>query len=347
MIPQHQLAEQFRSRYPQRLLTIDSYTAGEPTRLIVGGLADPPGNTMADKRQHFMDNHDHVRQLLTKEPRGHRGMLAAFVTAPVTPGATFGLIYMDTRRYPYLCGHATIGAVTSLIELGAIPVTGEQVDVVVDTPSGIMPARAYLQGNKVAAVAFEAAPSFVYATGQQLDVPEWGWLEVDTVCVGGFFVMIAAEQLPGGLAAYGSGAMVRLGMQAIAAANAQLSVRHPERPEVTTVDVAEIYAKGDRAREGTGRVIYGESHIDRSPCGTGTAAKLTLLHARWLIKTGEVFRNTGPLGTVFEARVVRNTNVGQLPAVVVEIKGAAHITGCHEFVCDAEDPFPEGFLLAL
>lgn len=332
-------------RYPDHLFTIDSHTAGEPTRLIVGGVPPLPGDTVADKRLHLMREWDHVRLLLTREPRGHRDMLAALVTEPTTDGADFGLIYMDARRYPYLCGHATIGAVTTLIEAGAVEAVEPETTVIVDTPSGPMETRARVQDGEVEWVAMRAVPSFVYGENQPLEVPGLGRIAVDTVCVGGFFAMVSADDVGLSLKADNTGRLIDLGMAIIAAANEQLTVRHPTRPEVKTVDVTEFYGASDRPGESVSAVVYGESHIDRSPCGTGTSAKMTLLHHRGQLTIDEPFVNAGILGTTFEGRLVAETTVGDLPAVVPEVRGSAQITGVHQFVLDPRDPFPRGFLL--
>ena len=337
---------QLLDRYPDRLLTVDSHTAGEPTRLIVGGVPPLPGETVADKRRYLMDELDHVRLRLTREPRGHRDMLAALVTEPTIENADFGLIYMDARRYPYLCGHATIGAVTTLIEAGIVEGLEPETTVVVDTPSGPMETRARVRDGRVESVAMEAVPSFVYGEDLSLDVPELGPIVVDTVCVGGFFVMVSAEQIDVALTAAEADRLIELGMSIIEAANEQLTVRHPTRPEVRTVDVTEFYGVADRASgRGVSAVVYGESHIDRSPCGTGTSAKMTLLHHRGELALNQPFVNAGILDTTFEGRLVAETMVGELPAVVPEVRGSAQVTGVHQFVLDPHDPFPLGFLI--
>ena len=334
------------NQFPSRLRTIDSHTAGEATRLIIGGIERIPGDTMKDKLYYFKANMDPIRLLLTREPRGKRGTMAALVTEPVSKGADFGLIYMDDRRYPYLCGHATIGAVMTLIEAGVLEARGQEMIVIVDTPSGPMETRAEVKNGKIQSVAIQMVPSFVYKDDQTLDVPGIGRIVVDLVCVGGFFVMVSADQIGMQLGPSNSHRLIELGMSAIEAANQQLVVRHPTRPEVTTVDVTEFYDPSDHSR---GRrksvVIYGEDHMDRSPCGTGTTAKMTLLHHRGELAVNQPFINSGPLGTTFEGRIVTETKVGDLKGVVAEIRGSAHITGIHEFVLDARDPFPEGFLI--
>lgn len=339
------IAANLAEKFPQRLQTVDSHTAGEPTRLILGGTGTVPGATMAEKRRFFMENLDHVRRQLTCEPRGHRGMFTALVTEPVTDQARFGLIYMDPRRYPFLCGHATMGAVTTLLEAGVLPMREPETSIVVDTPSGPLATRAFVRDGQVDSVAIRTVPSFVYGTDETLTVPGLAPLQVDTVCVGGFFVMVAAHQIGLELISANSRRLVELGMTIIDAANQQLTVRHPTRPEVTTVDVVEFY---DASEEALGRgknfVVYGESHMDRSPCGTGTAAKLTLLHHRGRLALHQPFHNSSCLGSTFEGSVAAETTVGDRPAIVAEIRGSAHITGIHEFIVDPRDPFPQGFL---
>ncbi len=330
--------------FPDRLVTIDSHTAGEPTRLIVGGVPPLPGATVADKRLYLMRELDHIRLQLTSEPRGHRDMIAALVTEPTTEGADFGLIYMDARRYPYLCGHATIGAVTTLVEAGVVEAVEPETLVTIDTPSGPATAVAHVQGEKVESVTIRLSPSFVYGTDQPLDMPGLGRIRVDTVCVGGFFAMVSAEQIGLELKPENAGRLIELGMAIIDAANEQLTVRHPARSEVTTVDVTEFYAPIDQGR-GLSAVVYGASHIDRSPCGTGTSAKMALLHHRGKLALDRPYVNAGILGTTFEGRLVAETKVGDLPAVVPEVRGSAHVTGVHQFVLDPRDPFPKGFLL--
>ena len=335
-----------KQRFPGRIVTIDSHTAGEATRLVVDGIGSLPGRTMAAKRDHFKANLDPVRLRLTREPRGHRDMVAAVLTEPVSQESHFGLFYMDARRYPHLCGHATIGAVTTLIEAGALPVEGPEPTVRVDTPSGTVDAFVKMDGDAVSSVGIRMVPSFVYRVDEVLDVPGFGRISVDLVYVGGFFAMVDAEKAGIELASAQPSRLIERGMAIIEAANRQLHVHHPERPEVTTVDVAEFYDTGAAGSDrGRSVVIYGEAHMDRSPCGTGTTAKMTLLHHRGRLSLDQPYANASPLGTVFDGRLITETRVGDLPAVMAEIRGSAQITGMHTFVLDPRDPFPEGFLL--
>ena len=344
MLKLDQIENGFTGRYPKRIITIDSHTQGEPTRLLIGGVGTLPGSTMKDKRDRFEARYDHVRMLLTREPRGHRGIMAAVVTEPVSPDGHFGLFYMDARRYPYLCGHATIGAVATLIEVGALRADGDTV-ITVDTPSGPLEAHTRIRNGHVESVAIEMVPSFVFDMGRELEIPGFGKVLVDLVCVGGFFAMVSARSIGIDLVPENSYQLIPLGMAVIEAANRTLRVYHPERPEVNTVDVTQFYDEDPQTGNGKSVVIYGESNMDRSPCGTGTTARMTLLHHRGKLGVGQVYRNAGPLGTVFEGRIVQTPSIDKFDGIICQVRGNAQITGYHQFVVDANDSFPEGFLI--
>jgi proline racemase len=335
----------FLERYPDRIVTIDSHTQGEPTRLLIGGLGPLPGSTMKDKRDYFESRYDHVRMLLTREPRGHRGIMAAVVTEPVSPEGKFGLFYMDARRYPYLCGHGTIGAVASLIDAGALDTDDSDTIITVDTPSGPLDAHTRLRDGRVDSVAIEMVPSFVFDTGRELEITGFGKVTVDLVCVGGFFAMVSARSIGIDLIPQNSHRLIPLGMAVIEAANRAFRISHPERPEVNTVDVTEFYGEDPKTGIGKSVVIYGESHMDRSPCGTGTTARMTLLHHRGKLGSGQTFESAGPLGTVFEGLIVKTQSIGKFDGIVGQVRGNAQITGYHQFVVDAGDPLPKGYLI--
>jgi proline racemase len=346
MISVHDISRLYQGDAPV-ITTIDSHTEGEVTRLIVDGVPALSGATMMEKLTEFKLRHDGIRSLLTREPRGSRQVLAALVTEPVFPDAAFGLIYMDARRYPYLCGHATIGAVTTLFRTGALTLRPGENRVGIDTPSGRMTALAHVQAGKLTAVSIDMVPTFVFDTDRKLQVDGFGTVSVDLVCAGGFFAMVNTDQLGLAPVLANRPVLVDLGMKIIAAANEQISVMHPERPDVTTVDVTEFYDAVTQGGplHGRGMVVYGESHMDRSPCGTGTAAKLALLHHTGKIGLHQPYVNASPLGTTFTAQLVETTRVGDIEACVTRISGRAWITGVHRFILDSTDPFQKGYLI--
>jgi len=333
-------------RLPNRLVTVDSHTAGEATRLVLGGIPPIPGKTIPEKRLYLKEHWDQYRLVLAREPRGSRETIAVVVTEPVTAGAVAGLIYMDAHRYPYMCGHGTIGAVTTLIETGLIQASQPLTTLALDTPSGLIQVAARVHAGKVLSVTIQIVPCFVYSQDQALQVPDFGSLHVDVVYAGGFFVMVDAGQLAYGLVPENAQRIAKLGMGIIDAGNAQLSFHHPDLPQVNTIDVVEFYDTHQHAcGRGSGAVVYGDAHVDRSPCGTGTSAKMTLLHRRGELAVDQPYINAGILGTTFEARLVAETRVGDFPAVIPEVTGSAYLTGFNQFIVDPRDPFPQGFLL--
>ena len=241
MLKLDRIKNEFIAHYPDRIVTIDSHTQGEPTRLLIGGVAPLPGNTIKAKRDYFESHYDHVRMLLTQEPRGHRGIMAAVVTDSVSSRGQFGMFYMDAKRYPYLCGHATIGAIASLIETGVLENDDGVTLITVDTPSGPLDAHTKIRDGQVESVAIEMVPSFVFDTGCELEIAEFGTVSVDLVCVGGFFAMVSARSIGLDLVPANNQRLISLGMAVIDAANQAYSVCHPDRPEVNTVDVTEFY----------------------------------------------------------------------------------------------------------
>lgn len=338
--------QQLVAHFAEPTLTLDSHTGGEMTRLLLTGAGSIDGETMLDKLNYFRRHHDDLRLRLAREPRGHRGVVMAALTEAVSPSADFGLLYMDARRYIYLCGHATIGAVASLYAAGMLNLDEGENDVTIDTPSGLMRARARVRQRRLEEVTITMVPSFVLTTHQRIEVEGFGPLAVDLVCTGGFFAMVRSDQVGLEPTAANADKLADLGMRIIAAANEQLQVAHPLRPEVNTVDVVEYYQHlPAEPHRGRGLVVYGEGKVDRSPCGTGTAAKLTLLHHQGEIKPQQPYINESPLQTRFAARIVAVASVGPYPAVVVEIAGMAQVTGVHAFLLSDDDPFPQGFLL--
>jgi proline racemase len=329
------------------ITTIDSHTEGESTRLIVDGIGDIPGLSMMDKLSFFRSNLDHVRCQLTKEPRGSREILAAAITENINDNSSFGLLYMDAKRYPYLCGHATIGAITTLWQTGFLKLKEGENTVLVDTPAGVMNTMATVINDRVTSVAINMVPSFVYNTDKTIVIEDFGKITIDIVCTGGFFAMVDTNLLGIEPVLKNKGVLVKLGMKIIEAANQQLQVAHPVQSDVTSVDVCEFYDSEEKEGVAQGRslVIYGESHMDRSPCGTGTAAKLALLHNRQKLAINQPYINSSPLGTSFKASLVEEVTIGHLPAVVTKIEGRAWVTGVHHFLLDETDPFPHGFLI--
>ena len=337
------------ARFTRIVSTIDSHTAGEPTRLVVGGLPPLRGATMAEKMIYARNELDGLRRLLLLEPRGRQDIYGALLTTPADPEADFGLIFMNTRQYTTMCGHAVIGAATTVIETGMIQAVEPETTVAFDTPVGLVHTRVCIEEGRVCEVSFDSTPVFVYQLDARLPVPGLGELPVDIVYSGGFFALVEAGRIGLALVPANARALADLGTRLRHAANTRLSVQHPELPFVNIIDAVEFHGPAERQADGTLRArnaaIFGERTIDRSPCGTGTCARMAVLHARGELKVGQRFVSESIIGTRFIGQIVEETRVGGYQAIVPRVAGRAYLTGFHQFVLDPDDPFPHGFSL--
>lgn len=333
-------------RRASEIAVVDSHTAGESTRVVLGGMPEPPPGSVADVRAWMQREADHLRRFLTSEPRGHRDLVGAWITEPRAEGADFGVVFMDAKRYPFACGTATVGAITTMIELGLTSPRGDRGEVVVDTPAGLVRAYAEREGARVRAVGFEMVPSCVLERAIPLELAGGERARADIVFVGGCLVLVSAADVPFPLAAESARDIVALGEAVIAAANQQRAPVHPISGEGATIDGCVFYdPSGDPDRRGAGAVVYGASHLDRSPCGTGTAAKMTRLYERGELALGERYENRGVLGTAFDGWLVEEALVGSRAGVRARIRASAQLVGMSALYLDPADPFPEGYLL--
>lgn len=342
------------------LSTIDSHTAGECTRLVTGGLPPIPGETMADKLAYAQTHLPWVPRFLLLEPRGHKDMFGAILTAPCAPEADLGVLFMDNQGYEPMCGHAIIGTATTVLETGMFPPREPETLITLDTPSGLVRARARIASGRVAAISFHNVPSFVYRSEVMLPVPEVGTLTVDVVFGGLFFVFVDVGQLEIELVPSNAGRLADLGMRILAAANQEIPVCHPNLPHIDTIMDLRFYVEpvqrsatpggaGLGVADSRNVVILGDGMVDRSPCGTGTSAEAALRHAKGRLRVGGSFVTESIIGTGFTGEVVGETTVrggGQsFPAVIPRITGCAYVTGFHRLVLDPGDPYPQGFRL--
>ncbi len=327
------------------ITTVDSHTAGEPTRIVTSGVPHIPGETMIAKRIWLQENLDHLRKTLMWEPRGHRDMFGAILTSPASVDADVGVIFMDNGGYLDMCGHGSIGAVTVLVDTGMIPIPPQDnnaiLNLVLDTPAGKVNARIQTENSKVKAVTIQNVPAFVYKK-VLLDLSGIGKITVH-ICYGGnFFAMVKACDLAIALLPGNIKQLQQRGMEIRDKINREHTITHPGTGKKTQVDLVEIYEDG---LEPKNVVIFGAGQIDRSPCGTGTCAKMALLHDKGLLNLNQLYVHKSIFGTSFTGRLIQETTVGGIPAVVPEIEGRAFITGIHQFVIDKEDPVGNGFSL--
>ena len=325
--------------------TIDAHAAGEPLRIITAGAPPLAGGSVLERRRYMAEHCDHIRRLLLYEPRGHADMYGAVLTPPVTAGADFGVLFLTNEGYSTMCGHGVIALTTVLLETGMLPCYEPRTDVVYDAPAGLIRAWADVEGGRVTAVGFQNVPSFRYAQG--IDVAtSAGPIRADIAYGGAFYALVDAADLGVDIAPQNTGLLTRLGMEIKRSVERKVDVIHPEEPELRGI-YGTILSGPPRAPGADGRTItiYAEGAVDRSPCGTGTSAKLASLYADGRIPIGRPYVHESVIGTTFTGCVLAESSVGPYPAVKTEIAGRGFLTGFHQFVVDPEDPTAGGFLV--
>ncbi|SET29245.1 proline racemase [Natronincola peptidivorans] len=325
---------------------IDSHTMGEPTRIIVGGVPKIPGKTMADKKKYLEDNLDYVRTSLMHEPRGHNDMFGSVITNTTIEEADFGIIFMDGGGYLNMCGHGSIGAATVAVESGMVKVEEPYTFITMESPAGLIKARVKVENGKAKEVSITNVPSFLYKTDVAIDVPQIGKVTLDISFGGSFFAIIDAKQLGVKVETAQSDELIKLGLQIRDIVNRTVKVQHPEQSHINSVDLVEIFDEATHPEAHyKNAVIFGQGQLDRSPCGTGTSAKLATLFTKGQFSEEEEFVYESITGTIFKGKIVGHEKVGDYDAIIPEITGSAYITGFNHFVIDPEDPLKYGFCL--
>jgi proline racemase len=330
----------------QRVVTtVDYHTAGEPFRIVTGGVEPIPGATILEKRRHAQRHLDDVRALLVNEPRGHADMYGCFVTDPVAEGSDLGVLFFHNAGFSTACGHGTIALATHALETGVLPARGSEAELKIDVPSGTLPVTASVREGRVERVRFRNVPSFVHAEGIEISTAR-GDLTVEVAFGGAFYASVSARDAGLDVEPSSLPALIELGREIKHAVESRGEIVHPEEPELRDVYGVIFFAnEGGRPLVQRNVTVFADGEVDRSPCGSGTSARLALLHRQGRIGVGEALVHRGIVGTEFEGRIVDETAVSGRPAVVTEVSGSAHLTGRHEFVLQADDPLGTGFLL--
>ncbi len=327
------------------LSTIDFHTAGIGMRLLTSGLGRLPGGTIGDKRRWFQERLDHLRTGLCLEPRGHRGLLIAVMTEPVTPGAHFGLFFIYPGGYYVSCGEGTIGAATVAIETGMVPRQGAETPVVIDTEAGTVETIACADGERVREVTLRWTPSFVALPEQVVEVDGAGEVPVDiAVGVGNVFAVVEAGHLGIAVRRELAKRIAQRGMAVREAVNAQLKVDVPGLGK-TSVDNVLVHELPDADGVSPNALVWGPGQVDAAPCGSGTCARMALFHHRGLMTVGSTVVSRGLLGLDFRGRIAGETAVEGRRAILPEITGTAYLTGFSQFLFDPDDPVRAGYLL--
>ncbi len=324
--------------------TIDTHTAGGPTRIITSGIPFLPGKSLAEKFEYFKEHYDPVRKLLLTEPRGHKDMYGAIITEAMHPDADLGVFFMTASGYLPTCVHSAIGLATAFLHTGALKSEHPKNELVFETPSGLITLEPNYQDGKLISISLRTRPAYVQEIGTKLLVGE-GELSVSLVFSGIFFVVIEASRNGLELKPDKLPVFVALGPQILAEANRRFEIRHPELPEIKGFALALFYERVDRNH--LKDIVIGRAGaVDRSPCGAGAGALAVLQSAGGELEAGEEIDIEGVIGTHFDARIIREVKVGRFVGGVPRISGSAYVTGFHQFVLDTGDPINEGFLIS-
>ena len=334
-------------RFERMFTTVDTHTCGDPTRTVTGGIPHIPGNTIAEKMLHLKEHEDEIRRVLMFEPRGNEVQSGVILTEPCTPGTDVGVIYIEVGGYLFMCGHDTIGVATALVETGMVKVEEPHTHINLDTPAGVVKVKVKVEHKVVKEVTFTNAPAFLFAKDVDVEIPDIGNIKVDIGYGGLYYAIVEAEDVGIEINAEHVKDIIRTGVHVRQAVNKQVSVYHPEKSfikEVTHV----LFSAAPKNPKATLRnaVVIPPGSVSRSPCGTGTCAKLAQLYSKGKLALGQDFgHESATTGTMFKAKVLQETKVGEFDAVITDVTGSAYVTGMHTFVVDPDDPLRHGFSL--
>ena len=344
-------------RVSKMIQAVDTHVCGEPGRVIVGGVLDVPGSTMFEKMTYLETQADELRLRMLREPRGYPAANCNLILPPTHPDAHAGYVIMEQVEYPAMSGTNTIAVTTVLIETGMVPSTEPVTELLLESPAGLIAVRADVEGGKVKQVTFENVPGFAVHLDAVVDVPQLGEVKVDVAYGGMFYVIADADQVGLSLQPDEAKDITRIGEMIKAATVDQLEEPvHPENPDIRGVTIGQLSAPpvtSGAHRKNTVVVSSGQLDwdrpstwtgvLDRSPCGTGTSAKMVAMWAKGELSLDQDFVHEGILGTTFTGRLIKETKLGDYKAVVPAISGTAWITGFAQYVVDPEDPFPNGY----
>jgi proline racemase len=333
----------------QQLVTVvGAHAEGEVGRVITGGVIAPAASSMFERQQKLIRDQDWLRTMLLSDPRGSVNAAVNLITPPIAAEADLGMIVIESDHYPPMSGSNLICTVTVALETGLVAMAEPLTRLVVDTPAGLVEVEAECADGKCRRVAFRNVPAFVLHRDREVDVPGLGRILVDVSYGGMIYVVVDAAALGFALARDEARALVELGERIKAAAAEQLPSVHPDNPGIHTINqtlFAGPLTETEAGKQARNAVVVSPGRIDRSPCGTGSSARMALLHARGELAVGEAFTHFSILDTEFHCRIEAETKVGGLPAVRTRVAGRAWITGISHYGVDPEDPFPLGYRL--
>jgi 4-hydroxyproline epimerase len=324
---------------------IDGHTCGNPVRLVAGGGPQLHGATMLERRAHFLVEYDWIRTGLMFEPRGHDIMSGSILYPPTREDCDIAILFIETSGCLPMCGHGTIGTVTMAIENGLVKPKKPGV-LKLDTPAGLVVAEYRQEGQYVEEVRITNVPAFLYAEGLDVECPVLGMLKVDVAYGGNFYAIVEPQENFSDMADHTAGDLIAWSPVLRRRLNERYSFAHPEHPEINRLSHI-LWTGKPVSEEADARnaVFYGDKAIDRSPCGTGTSARMAQLHAKGRLKAGDGFVHESIIGSLFKGRVESETTVGNRPAIIPSIGGWARMTGLNTIFIDDRDPFAHGFVV--
>jgi 4-hydroxyproline epimerase len=330
---------------PNTFFCIDGHTCGNPVRLVAAGGPMLRGQSMSERRQDFLARYDWIRTGLMFEPRGHDMMSGSILYPSSREDCDIAVLYIETSGCLPMCGHGTIGTVTFSLERGLV-VPREPGVICLETPAGRVVADYRMENGLVEAVRFRNVGSYLAAEKVSVDCPELGPLSIDIAYGGNFYAIVEPQGAYGDLSDLSPGDILRLSPQLRRAVNEQIQVVHPE--DDTIRGVSHILWTGVPTKaeaDARNAVFYGDKAIDRSPCGTGTSARMAQLAARGTLKVGDDFVHESIIGSLFHGRVEAETKIGKLSGIIPSIEGWARMTGFNTITIDERDPYAHGFQL--
>ncbi len=323
---------------------VDTHTMGEPTRIIIDGLPPIIGNTMMEKKEYLRDKLDYVRKTAMEEPRGHRDMFGAIITPPVSKQADMGVVYIDGGGYLNMCGHGTMAVSTFLVEGEYVKVEEPYTYITLDTPAGLVKAKVKVEDKKPKEVSVINVPSFLYKNDLEISIKDGKKVKVDIAFGGSFFAIVSANELGINLSLDNIDSIIKLGVDIREKINSEYKIRHPLNPGIDRVDLVEIYGQATHSdADCKNVVVFGNGQFDRSPCGTGTCAKIAALENKGELSLNQSFVYESITGTLFKGRALERIKIGEYEGIIPEIIGRSFITAKGHFILQDEDPFKNGY----
>ncbi|MGL4403305.1 MAG: proline racemase family protein [Fusobacteriaceae bacterium] len=323
----------------KKITAIDSHTGGETNRIIIDGMGFIPGENMAEKKKFLQEERDWIRTAVLLEPRGHSEMFGSILLKPTQSEADLGIVFMDSKGYLNMCGHGTLAALVAAVEFNLVEVVEPITNIKLETPAGLVQGEVHLKERNITFSSFVNVPAFLQKENLKIYISELKKdILVDISFGGSFFALVDAEKAGVSICGEESSTISRIGMAIMQEVNRVFTPCHPQLSHIKTVDLVEFYNSENR-----NVVVFGNGQLDRSPCGTGTCAKMAALYYRGKLGIGEEFFYHSIIGTKFRGRILDAYEEDGVKYILPEISAKAYITGINHILIDKDDPLGNGF----